>query len=267
MARACWLLALTLVGALPAMPSVAAPNAEHALALSQAALGEEFPDLAFTDTEGRTVRLADYRGKPLLVSMIYTGCVDVCPTLIESLYPAVKVAHKALGEDSFAVITVGFDTRNDTPSRLRSYARTRGIDLPNWTFLSADEESLDALSRAVGFGIYRRAGGFDHLAQVSLIDAQGRLRHQIYGSVFEPPVIIDPLKTLVFGRSLPLTSVDTLIDRIRFFCTIYDPKTGRYYFNYSLFISLGIGFAGITIIASALIREWRRSSAANAGHS
>ncbi len=269
MSRAWWplALALALLATPVATPSAAASNAEEAVAISQAALGQQLPDLAFTDTDGRNVRLADYRGRPLLVSMIYTGCVDVCPTLIESLYPAVKVAQKALGEDSFAVITVGFDTRNDTPSRLRSYARTRGIDLPNWTFLSADEESLDALARAVGFGIYRRAGGFDHLAQVSMIDAQGQLRHQIYGSIFEPPVVVDPLKTLVFGRSLPLTSIDTLIDRIRFFCTVYDPKTGRYYFNYSLFISLGIGFAGITVVATALIREWRRSSAANAGHS
>ncbi len=244
----------------------AAGNADNAIALSQAAIDQQLPDLQFTDTVGRKVRLSDYRGKPLLVSLIYTGCTDVCPTLIESLYPAVKAARQALGEDSFSVVTIGFDTRNDTPSRLRSFARSRGIDLPNWAFLASDEESLDALARAVGFGIYSRAGGFDHLAQVSLIDAEGRVRQQIYGAVFEPPVIVDPLKAVVLGRNEPLASLEGLVDRIRWFCTIYDAKSGRYYFSYSLFISIGIGLASFSLIIVALIREWRRSSAHRVSH-
>ena len=259
------ILALALAAAFLPVPALAVSKAEEAITLSQAALGQTLPDVAFTDTEGRKVRLSDYRGKPLLISMIYTGCADVCPTLIESLYPAVKVARRALGEDSFAVVTVGFDTRNDTPARLRSFARTRGIDLPNWAFLAADEESLDALAQAVGFGIYSRVGGFDHLAQVSMIDAQGRVSQQIYGAVFEPPVIVDPLKALVFGRNEPLRSFDVLIDRIRYFCTIYDPNSGRYYFSYSLFISIGIGLVSFSLIVVALIREWRRASGSGVG--
>jgi protein SCO1/2 len=257
-----WLITLLALVGLPVVPTAVAGNAEEAMARSQSALGQIVPDLGFTDSEGRAVTLAQYRGKPLLISLIYTGCADVCPTLIESLHPAVKVARKALGEDSFAVITVGFDVRNDTPSRLRSFARTRGIDLPNWRFLAADEESLDTLARALGFGIYSRAGGFDHLAQVSVIDAEGRLAHQIYGAVFDPPLIVEPLKALVFGRSEPLRSFQGLIDRIRYFCTVYDPGSGRYYFNYSLFITVGIGLVSFALILVILIREWRRSAAA-----
>lgn len=261
------LIALALAVAFMPGCAWAADNAANAIALSQAALGQRLPDLAFTDTEGRTVRLADYRGKPLLISMIYTGCTDVCPTLLESLYPAVEAGRRTLGEDSFAVITVGFDIRNDTPARLRLFARSRGIDLPNWAFLAADEESLDALAKAVGFGIYSRAGGFDHLAQVSLIDAEGRVSQQIYGAVFEPPIIMDPLKALVLRRGEPLRSLDILVDRIRFFCTVYDPKSGRYYFNYSLFISVGIGLASFSLILVALMREWWRSTGRGTGPS
>ncbi len=254
------LIALALAAAFMPSCALATTNAENAIALSQGALGQRLPELALTDTNGRTVRLSDYRGKPLLVSMIYTACADVCPTLLESLYPAVEAGRRALGEDSFAVITVGFDIRNDTPERLRLFARSRGIDLPNWSFLAADEESLDALAKAVGFGIYSRVGGFDHLAQVSIIDAEGRVSQQIYGAIFEPPIIIDPLKALVLRRSAPLQSLDILVDRIRYFCTVYDPKSGRYYFNYSLFISVGIGLLSFSLIVLALLREWWRSN-------
>ncbi len=245
--------------------AAAAGNAQDALARSEAALGQRLPDLTFTDTEGKPVRLSDYLGKPLLISMIYTSCADVCPTLIESLHPAIRAAQKALGADSFAAITVGFDVRNDTPSRLRMFARTRGIDLPNWKFVAAEQDSLDALARAVGFGIYSRAGGFDHLAQVSLIDGKGQVSQQVYGSVFEPPVIVDPLKALVFGRNLPLRTLEGLIDRIRYFCTVYDPSSGRYYFNYSIFMTLGIGLASFALIILTLVREWRRSTTAHSG--
>lgn len=254
------LIALALAAAFMPSCALATTNAENAIALSQGALGQRLPELALTDTNGRTVRLSDYRGKPLLVSMIYTACADVCPTLLESLYPAVEAGRRALGEDSFAVITVGFDIRNDTPERLRLFARSRGIDLPNWSFLATDEESLDALAKAVGFGIYSRAGGFDHLAQVSLIDAEGRVSQQIYGAIFEPPIIIDPLKALVLRRSAPLQSLDILVDRIRYFCTVYDPKSGRYYFNYSLFISVGIGLLSFSLIVLVLLREWWRAN-------
>lgn len=262
--RRCLLL-LALLASLLSPGVSRAGNAEDALSRSQQALGQRLPDLQFTDTEGRPVSLAQFRGKPLLVSLIYTSCADVCPTLIESLYPAVKVARDALGGDTFSVITVGFDVRNDTPSRLRTFARTRGIDLPNWKFLAADEANLDALAKAVGFGIYSRAGGFDHLAQVSLIDAEGRLNQQIYGAIFEPPVIVNPLKALVFSRNEPVQSLERLVDRIRYFCTVYDPNSGRYYFNYSLFISIGIGLASIALIIVVLVREWRRASTSGTG--
>lgn len=259
------LAALAILLALSPAHAARKDQAEQAIVYSQAAVGRALPDVVFTDTEGRPVALRDYRGKPLLVTLIYTSCADVCPTLVASLYPAVQAAMAALGPDSFNVITVGFDLRNDSPARLRSFARTNGVDLPNWRFVATDEASLDALARAVGFGIYSRTGGFDHLAQVSVIDAEGRLRRQIYGAVFEPPVVVEPLKTLVFGRGEPVTSLERLVDRIRYFCTVYDPGSGRYYFDYSFFVLVTVGLMSFAAILAVLVREWRRSTAGGMG--
>ncbi|KAB2850922.1 MAG: SCO family protein [Hyphomicrobiaceae bacterium] len=241
-------------------PALCDGKAENAVRLSQSALGNRLPELTFTGTEGQSVRLSDYRGKPLLISLVYTGCADVCPTQLESMIPAIKAAQRALGADSFSAITIGFDTKNDTPSRLKSFARTRGAVLPNWKFLAADEETLEALSKSVGFGFYSRAGGFDHLAQVSVIDGEGRLYQQLYGAVFEPPLVVEPLKALVFNRNKPLVSVAALIDRIKWFCTVYDPAAGRYYFNYSLFLSIGIGLVCFGLVLAFMLKEWRQLS-------
>lgn len=240
-------------------------KAAEALGVSRSALGATLPDIVLSDTRGQPVPLAEFRGKPLLVTLVYTSCADVCPTLIETLYPAVEEARSALGPDSFSVVTVGFDVRHDTPERMRLMARERGINVPNWQFLAGDQASLDALARSLGFAFYARPGGFDHMAQVSVVDKNGKLYQQVYGAVFEPPVIVEPLKDLVFGRLRPVSSLQEIVDRIKLFCTVYDPNSGRYYFNYSLFAGIAIGLACLGLVLAFLIREWRRPPPEGAG--
>ena len=56
---------------------------------------------------------------------------------------------------------------------------------------------------------------------------------QIYGGVFEAPALVEPLKDLVYGRRSDWASLEGLINRVRLFCTLYDPRTGGYRFDYS----------------------------------
>ncbi len=231
-----------------------------ALERSVSTLSSRLPELQFTDTNGKRRALSSFAGKPLIISLVYTGCTDACPAIIENLYPAVKLAQATLNADSFQVLTVGFDSRHDTPDRMRSFARSRGIDLPNWHFLSADQKSVDRLSKAIGFEIAPSAGGFDHMAQITLADAEGRIYRHVYGGAFSEQAVVEPLMDLVYGRKRPLTSIEALIDRVKLFCTIYNPNTGRYYFNYSMFISIGIGLACLLAVFFWLMRELRRSS-------
>ena len=237
------------------------PAPAAALARAEAAVGNPLPDLAFRDGTGAIIKLGQLRGRPLLLSLVYTGCTDICPVLIESLAAAVEAGRSALGEDSFSVVTIGFDTRNDTPERMRSFARSHGIELPNWWFLAADQQSRDRLAEAVGFTFDPVAGGFEHTGLVTVVDKDGRIYRQVYGATFKPPAVIEPLKDLIFGRAQPILSLDGLLDRVRLFCTVYNPNTGRYYFNYTLFISLAIGTASLSLILVMLVREFRKTMA------
>jgi protein SCO1/2 len=100
------------------------------------------------------------------------------------------------------------------------------------------------------------------MAQITIVDASGRIHRQIYGGAFEPPQLMEPLKDVVFGRSRPIDDLGSLIDKVRLFCTIYDPNSGRYHFDYSLFIGIAIGTACLSLVARLLVREWRRSARA-----
>ena len=257
---ACLTFVLLAVGtrADPADPAAALDEAS-APKNRQAAVGRELGDYAFRDTWLKTVRLSDFRGRPLIVNLVYTGCSHACPVTIETLGRAVDVADEALGPDSFSVVTIGFDTRSDTPERMRAFAREHGISKPNWSFLSADEATIDSLARDLGFLFFPSAQGFEHLTQTTVVDENGRIYRQIYGADFESPSLVEPLKDLVFGRKSDLASLSGILNRIRLFCTLYNPASGRYGFDYSIFIGMVIGFVSLTAVAVLLVRGWLHS--------
>lgn len=231
---------------------------EQALQFSQAALGRSVPNYSLRDSHGNAVSLADFRGKPLVVSFIYTSCSDSCPLITQTLAAAASSARDALGEESFNVISVGFDTATDSPDRMRYFATRQGIDVDDWKFLSGDLPTLVGLSETLGFIYYGSSKGYDHLSQVTVIDAEGKVYRQVYGQNFELPLLVEPLKELVFGTSAPFASVADLIKKVRLFCTIYDPAADRYRFDYSIFIQLFVGTLIVGGMSVFVAREWWR---------
>jgi protein SCO1/2 len=240
-------------------PEAASYDADAALQHSQAAIGRQLGDYELTGTDGNPVRLSDYADKPLLVSLIFTSCYHTCPVVTRYLGKAVDIAREALGEGSFRVITVGFDTANDTPEAMRVFAREQGIDVSGWDFLSASEETIAGLVDDLGFVHFPSPRGFDHIVQVTVVDRDGVVYRQAYGAMFEIPWLVEPLKELVFNN--PQTnphSFSGLLDQIRFFCTVYDPTTGRYETDYSLFIQIAVGLLVVLSVAYYLLLErWR----------
>ena len=232
---------------------------EAAIARSQAAIGGPVGDHRFTDEMGREVRLAAYRGKPLVIGLIYTACTHTCPVLVEHLAAAVEEAGRTLGSDAFEVVVVGFDSDADRPDRLKAYRREHGIDLPNWRFLSGDHATIDALIEDLGFIRIKSPRGFDHLSQTSIVDAEGRVFRQVYGDSFQVQALVEPLKALIFRDVSQLSGLSDVVERVRLFCTFYDARLGRYAFDYSFFISLAVGALTLVGLAIILLRVWLRS--------
>lgn len=225
-----------------------------ALEISQAAIGESVANHQFTDAGQNIVTLDDFRGKPLVLSMVYTSCYQICPMTTRHLSKVVEKARDALGEDSFAVAVVGFDTQADTPEAMQYFANKQGISDKKWNLLSIGEAGVDALAKDLGFQYFPSSNGFDHLIQATIIDAEGKVYRQVYGQVFDTPLLVDPLIELVLGRSPPEQSMlDDLTQKIKLFCTTYDPVRDGYYFDYSLFLGLFIGgsiiiFTGVVVV-------------------
>jgi protein SCO1/2 len=233
---------------------------EDALKISQAAHGEPVAGVLLRDTDGQNFDLADLKGKPLVISMIFTSCRHVCPMITKNLGSAIDIAHEALGEDSFSVITVGFDWAVDTPDRMRLYASERNIDVPGWHFLAGDANTIGQLSQSLGFQFFPSAAGFDHLTQTTVVDAEGIIYRQIYGVDVTPQALVEPLKELVFDTPRNAGVVEHWVDTFKLFCTVYDPNSGRYKFDYSIAMTIFVGVICLGAILSFIIREWRRAT-------
>jgi protein SCO1/2 len=179
--------------------------------------------------------------------------------ITQRLHQAVEDAQRVIGSDRFAVITVGFDTRDDTPMRMAAYARAQGVDLPNWSFLSGDHATISALADELGFTFAASAGGYLHSSQVTVVDRDGRIYRQVYGDDFPIKVFMEPLKETVYGTVGTFLSVSGLIDRVRFICTVYDPTQGRYRISYAIAMSLLTGVVSLSATAVVISRAWLNS--------
>jgi protein SCO1 len=202
-------------------------EANATLERSQRALGNPVGDYAFRAADGTPVRLAQFRGRPLLVNFVYTACSQVCPTTTRFLAGAVAEADRMFGPGRYAVATIGFNYPYDTPEAMRAFARAQGIDRRDWVFLSPEAGVVEGITRDLGFSYAASAGGFDHLTQVTLIDQDGRVAAQVYGESFEVQMLVGPLKALLTNAPLPQFSVAGLLERARLLCTVYDPRSGR----------------------------------------
>jgi protein SCO1/2 len=239
----------------------ATPAFDYDLALktSQQAIGNQVGNYVFTNAKRSRVSLNDFRGKPLVISMVFTSCYQICPMTTRHLSKVVEKARDALGHDSFSVAVIGFDSEVDTPDAMQYFANKQGIAGKDWNLLSIAAEDVDALSKDIGFIYFPSSNGFDHLIQATIIDEGGKVYRQVYGQVFETPLLVDPLIELVLGRPAPEQSfLSSIGDKIKLFCTTYDPARDGYYFDYSLFVGMLIGGSIILITGVAMWREHRR---------
>ena len=218
---------------------------------SQSAIGKQVGDFVLLDRQGKPVELSRYRGKPLLVSFIYTACFQVCPTTTRNLQKAVENTVSVLGADRFNVISIGFNQPFDSPQALKDFSVQYGINLPNWEFLSPSASIVGELTGNFGFSYVATSAGFDHLNQVTMVDAEGKIFRQVYGEKFNASDLAEPLKAMIAGAAIPpqVGTLKEIMERVRILCSIYDPVTGRYRTNYSIYFMIAgfLTFTGFTI--------------------
>jgi protein SCO1/2 len=254
------ILGLAVVGAL-ASAAWAGPDRidpRRAMERSEAAIGRILGNYHLVDSTGAALPLTSLRGKPLVISLVYTSCGSVCPPTTQHLIDAIRQAAKLIAPDRFVVLTVGFDARNDTPARLTQFANIQGVRFPNWRLASGDPATIEALLRDLGFSYTAVAGGFDHVTQTTIVDRNGIIMRHVYGDDFPIQMFMEPLKDAVYGTTT-VFDLGGLIDRVKFICTTFDPGAGRYRIDYGLAFGSVIAALSLLAMGGLILREWNRT--------
>jgi protein SCO1/2 len=98
------------------------------------------------------------------------------------------------------------------------------------------------------------------MIQATIVGGDGVVYRQVYGQRPEPPQFVDPLRRLALGQAAQEDTLGAMIEGVRLFCTVFDPKTGRYRFDWSLVLSIVIGLLCFAAIAAFLWRSLPRSA-------
>lgn len=235
---------------------------DAALKASLAVIGQQPDNFSMLDQTGNPVSLSKFRGKPLLVNFVYTGCFKICPTSSRALRKAVNAMRGQFGDDQFNVVSIGFNQPTDSPSAMREFAAQQSIRDPNWTLLSPAKGDVAAISRSFGFSFIPTPIGFDHTLQVSVLDASGTIRQQVFGDAFGPDSLGEPLKKLLGGALVSSSSsISDIFAKVRILCSVYDPETGQYRVDYSLYMQFAGFLTFVFLILGMALQEWRRHRA------
>lgn len=97
----------------PSTSTTAAGSATRLDAPAQASPPRPAPEFSLRDSNGRSVSLASYRGKAVLVTFIYAHCPDVCPLIVGNLHAALAQMGPAAAAKT-QIIAVSVDPKGDT---------------------------------------------------------------------------------------------------------------------------------------------------------
>lgn len=174
----CWILlfALGFAGCGSASQQRATPPA---VAAEPSLFELTFP---LTDAQAHERHLADFRGRPFVVTMIYTHCTSVCPRVTADLQRLERALPVNVREHTRFVLC-SLDPERDTPAALQAFARDHALDPARWTLLAASPDDMRTLAAVLGVKFRPDAGGeIAHSAVFAVADSAGIVRHRQTGT-------------------------------------------------------------------------------------
>jgi protein SCO1 len=215
-------------------------------------------EVPLRDEAGRTVHLGDYAGtRPVVLTLNYYNCPMLCTIELNGLLRSLLTLSFDVG-DQFEIVTLSINPR-ETPALaaakkagyLRRYGRA-GAER-GWHFLTADEDSIRQVARAVGFRyVYDpKSDQYAHPAGFVILTPQGRVSRYFYGVEYPPRDLRLGLIEASAGK------IGTPVDQLLLLCFHYDSSTGKY--NFAIMSAIRIlSVATVLALGTFMLVMFRR---------
>jgi protein SCO1/2 len=193
-------------------------------------LGMALPlDAPFLDETGAAVRLGDYFGqRPVVLTLVYFDCPMLCTISLNGLTSALDILPFEPGRE-FELVSISFDPKERpaqaaAKKKLQLARYKRPSAASGWHFLTGSQESIDRVTKAVGFRYAWDAETkqFAHPAGTVIATTDGRVSRYLFGIEYAPKDLRLSLVESGDGK------IGGLVDQALLFCYQYNPHTGRY---------------------------------------
>ncbi len=172
--------------------------------------GTPVPDFKFLNQSGKTVHIAQFRGKVLLVTFIYTRCPlpDYCVRMSRNFAELAKAlaADPALYSKTH-LLSVSFDPAYDTPAVLRSYGgsytgKYTHETFAQWDFAAPPQAELSSVLQFFLVGATpEKDRTITHSLSTAVITPDGKIYKWYPSNDWTPDQILADVKQLLSGKS------------------------------------------------------------------
>ncbi len=183
----------------------ARPDYQQAVTYHVPAPGDAVPDFHLLNQSGKQIHLAQFHGKAVLLTFIYTRCplADFCPRMSRNF----AEIDKALAPDKALyakthLLSVSFDPKYDTPAVLRSYGgahtgRFTDEDFAHWDFAAPSLAELPKLEQYFDVGVTgdsANPSSIQHSLSTVLIGKNGKVVAWYPTNDWKVPEVLEQLK-------------------------------------------------------------------------
>jgi protein SCO1/2 len=163
--------------------------------------GQPVPTTKFIDQDGKKRSIADFNGKAVVLTFIYTNCPmpTFCP-LMDRNFAALQEKMKADPALNVHLISVSFDPDRDTPAVLKAHGQKLGFDPKLWTFFTGTRDDVDQFAGRFGVTVARAANDqrdITHTLRTAIIDRNGNLVKVYTGNEWTPTDVWADIQVLV----------------------------------------------------------------------
>jgi protein SCO1 len=157
------------------------------------------PPLRLRNYKGERVNIAQYKGKAVLITFLYTHCPDQCPLIAANLGVALNEMGAAKAS-KVQVIAVSVDPRGDTPASIAKFLEVHGA-MGRMQYLVGSKPELARAWKAWGVGSEGDASNpelINHSGLVYGVSAKGKVT-TLYAANFTPAEIVHDAPLLAAG--------------------------------------------------------------------
>jgi protein SCO1 len=140
-------------------------------------------DFQLTDQSGKTVKLADFGGAPVLLFFGFTHCSTACPAALHQLRQLERQHAAELGKTRIVIVSV--DGERDSPAAMKTWLRPLSAKFIGLTGAPARVQNIAAQFSAAFYKLPGQSPGeysMEHNSQIFLLDGKGRLRATFFNA-------------------------------------------------------------------------------------